>query len=155
LQFVASPATIDAGGQSKLCWQVTGATSVDITSVGTGLGANDCATVSPSASITYTLTARNAAGMIQANASVTVGAVKILSFTSDPLTSLAAGAPVVLSWTTQGATSVVLTGNGVPATTLSPNGSFTVAPITNSTYTLTAYGPGGQIVTSVISVFVR
>jgi len=35
------------------------------------------------------------------------------------------------------------------------NGSLVVNPITNSTYTLTAYGPGGQTVSSTISVFVR
>jgi outer membrane protein OmpA-like peptidoglycan-associated protein len=154
--FVATPSTIDAGSSTKLCWQVTGATSISITpGVGSNLNANDCATVSPTVTTTYTLTATNATGQIQANATVNVGAVRILSFTANPVTSTAAGNPVVLSWTTSNADSVVLIGSEVPAQTLPANGSFTVNPITNSVYTLTAYGPGGQTVSGTISVFVR
>ena len=70
-------------------------------------------------------------------------------------TGHAAGNPVILSWTTQNATSVVLVGNDLPPQTLPVNGSLTVKPITNTTYTLTAYGPGGQTVSVSIAVFVR
>jgi uncharacterized cupredoxin-like copper-binding protein len=154
--FVANPSTIDAGSSSKLCWQVVGATNITILpGIGSNLNANDCATVSPSATTTYTLTATNATGQIQANTTLTVGSVKITSFTANPVTSTAAGNPVVLSWTTQNATSVVLIGSEIPAQTLPSNGSLTVTPITNSVYTLTAYGPGGQTVSGTISVFVR
>jgi hypothetical protein len=41
------------------------------------------------------------------------------------------------------------------AADLPVNGSLVVNPITNLTYALTAYGPGGQTVSSTISVFVR
>ena len=154
--FVANPPTISAGSSTKLCWQVTGATSITITpAVGSNLNANDCATVSPTTTTTYTLTAVNATGQIQANATVFVGQVQILSFTANPVTSTAAGNPVVLSWTTANAQTVVLTGADVPAMTLQPNGSITVSPITNETYTLTAYGAGGTTVSVTISVFVR
>jgi len=154
--FVVTPSTIDSGSSAKLCWQVTGATSIEIQpGVGSNLNANDCATVSPTVTTTYTLTATNATGQIQANATLNVGAVRITSFTAVPVTSTAAGNPVVLSWTTQNATSVVLIGSEIPAQTLPANGSFTINPITNSVYTLTAYGPGGQTVSGTISVFVR
>ncbi len=154
--FVATPQTISAGQSTKLCWQVTGATSIAIQpGIGTNLNANDCATVSPSASTTYTLTATNATGQIQANTTVNVGAVTITSFSANPVTSTAAGNPVVLSWTTQNATSVVIVGADLQAQTLPVSGSITVNPITNSTYTLTAYGPAGQTVSGTISVFVR
>jgi OmpA family/PKD domain len=154
--FVATPSTIDAGSSSKLCWQVTGATAISIQpGVGSNLNANDCATVSPTATTTYTLTATNSTGQIQGNVTLNVGAVRITSFTANPVTSTAAGNPVVLSWTTQNATSVVLIGSEIPAQTLPANGSLTVTPITNSVYTLTAYGPGGQTVSGTISVFVR
>jgi OmpA family/PKD domain len=154
--FTASPQTIDAGSSTKLCWQVNGATSIKIDpGVGSNLSANDCATVSPTQTTTYTLTATNATGQIQANVTVNVGSVRILSFTADPVTSTAAGNPVTLAWTTSNATSVVLIGADVSPTTLQSNGSFVVHPITNSTYTLTAYGPGGQTVSATISVFVR
>ena len=154
--FVATPQNIDAGQSTKLCWQVTGAASISITpGVGSNLNANDCATVSPSQTTTYTLTATNSQGQIQGNVTVNVGQVRILSFTSDPVTSTAAGNPVVLSWQTQNATSVVIVGNELPPQSLQPNGAITVNPITNTTYTLTAYGPGGQTVSVTISVFVR
>jgi uncharacterized cupredoxin-like copper-binding protein len=156
LTFVANPQTIDAGQSSQLCWQVTGATNIQIDpGVGTNLNANDCATVKPSVTTTYTLTATNATGTIKANVTVNVGAVMITSFTANPVTSTAAGNPVVLSWTTNNASSVVLVGSELGPQNLPVNGSFTVSPITNSIYTLTAYGPGGQTVSVTISVFVR
>ena len=143
LQFVANPAIINPGSSSQLCWQVNGATSITIApGVGSNLNANDCVAVSPNSSTTYTLTATNAAGQVQANATVNVGGVQILSFTANPVTSTYAGEPVVLSWQTQNATSVVVTGSDLQPQTLPVNGSITVTPITNSTYTLTAYGAG-------------
>ncbi len=154
--FVASPQNIDAGQTTKLCWQVTNATSIAITpGVGTNLNANDCATVSPSQTTTYTLTATNATGQIQANATVNVGQVRILSFNASPVFSPAVGLPVTLSWTTSNATTVVLIGSAIPPQTLPVNGSIVVNPITDSTYTLTAYGPGGQTVSDTIDVTVR
>jgi hypothetical protein len=154
--FVANPQNIDAGQSTQLCWQVTNATSISISpGVGSNLNANDCATVSPNVTTTYTLTATNATGQIQANATINVGQVRILSFTANPVTSPAAGTPVTLAWSTSNATSVVLIGADVPPQTLPVNGTLVVNPITNSTYTLTAYGPGGQTVSVTISVFVR
>ncbi len=154
--FVANPPTIDAGAATQLCWQVSNATNITISpGVGTNLNANDCATVRPSTSTTYTLTATNATGTIQANATVTVGQVRILSFTADPVFSPKAGDPVTLSWTTQNATSVVIVGADFAPQVLQPNGSATVTPISNATYTLTAYGPAGQTVSVTIEVFVR
>jgi len=65
--FVATPQNISPGQSTKLCWQVNGSTNISITpSVGSNLNANDCATVTPSTTTTYTLTAINAAGQVQA-----------------------------------------------------------------------------------------
>ena len=106
--LVATPQNISPGQSTKICWQVTGATSIGITpGVGTNLNPNDCATVTPSVTTTYTLTATNATGQIQGNVTVNVGLVQILSFTASPVTSTAAGNPVVLTWSTANATSVV------------------------------------------------
>ena len=116
--------------------------------------ANACSTVTPSATTTYTLTATNAVGQVQGNLTVNVGSVQILSFQANPGTTNY-GDPTVLSWTTANATSVVLTAADLPAMTLPVNGSYTDHPTTNETYTLTAYGPGGQTVSVTISVFVR
>jgi hypothetical protein len=154
--FVATPPTIDAGTSTKICWQVTGATSINITpGVGSNLNANDCATVSPTQTTTYTLTATNNQGQIQGNVTVNVGQIRVLSFTADPVFSQTAGGPVTLSWQTQNATSVVIVGNELGPQNLSASGTLVVRPITNTTYTLTAYGPGGQTVSVTIEVFVR
>jgi len=154
--FVANPSVIDPGAATQLCWQVTGSTNITISpGVGTNLNSNDCATIRPNSSTTYTLTATNATGTIQANATVTVGQVRILSFTANPVFSPSAGDPVTLSWKTENAASVVIVGADFSPQVLQPNGSTTVRPISNATYTLTAYGPAGQTVSVTIEVFVR
>jgi hypothetical protein len=157
VSFSATPVNIQAGGTSQLCWNVENATSVDISGLGTGLKASDCANVTPTQNTTYTLTARNAAGQITANAIVTVGGgqVRITSFTSNPVYSIKAGDPVTINWTTDGASTVSLVGNFVPNGTLPTSGSVTVNPTTNSTYTLTAYGANGSSVSAVLYIFVR
>jgi hypothetical protein len=155
--FVATPQNIDVGGSSKLCWQVTGATSIAIQpGVGSNLSANDCVTVSPNQTTTYTLTATNSTGQIQGNATVNVGnQVKILSFTATPGFVPDHSTPVTLAWQTQNATSVVIVGPSLPSQSLPVNGSIVVIPTTDSTYTLTAYGTGGQSVSVTASVNVR
>jgi hypothetical protein len=155
ISFAANPVNINVGGTSQLCWNVENATSVEISGVGVALRGQDCANVTPTGTSTYTLTARNAAGQITATATVNVGLVRITSFTSNPVYSSRAGDPVTLTWTTDGATSVSLTGNFVPPGALEVNGSVVVRPTVNSTYSLTAHGPNGTSVTAVLYVFVR
>ncbi len=156
LSFTASPTVVPtAGGQSSLCWNVNNATSITIQpGPGTVQGPAGCTSVTVNQTTTYVLTATNAVGPIQASVTVSVGAVQILTFSANPAYSPASGAPVTLTWTTQNATSVTVTGTGVSGGSQQVNGSITVNPTTNSDYTLTAYGPGGPV-TSVIQVFVR
>ena len=154
--FTAIPSVITAGQSSQVCWQVTNATSVSITGIGSNLNANACSAVSPSATTTYTLTATNASGSTSGNVTVNVGTLQILSFTATPPWNPQSGKPIVLSWTTQGATSVVLIGGNLPAQSNLPvNGSITINQVYDETYTLTAYGPGGQTVSTTISVAVQ
>jgi len=154
LSFSLNPITINAGGSSQLCWQVENATSI---SISPGIGTVDpsgCRTVNPSVTTTYVLTATNANGTMTASATLTIQ-VQIVSFTNDPAFSQIQGGPVTLAWTTTGASYVIITGVGVPPTQQSANGSIIVNPTTNTDYTLTAYGPTGQTVSSVLHVFVR
>lgn len=156
--FSASPQTINSGQSSQLCWQVNGATTINISGgVGSNVAANSCATVSPTTTTTYTLTATNATGQIQASATVNVGSTQILQFSANPEFSPSQGAPVVLTWQTSNATSVSLVGGDMQSSPsgLPVNGSFTVTPGDNATYTLIAYGPGGASVSAVIAVYVR
>jgi len=156
--YTVSPQTISAGQNAQLCWDVTGATSISISNgIGSNLQANACQTVSPQTTTTYVLTATNAAGQTQASVTLNVGSTQILSFTASPEFISAQGNPAVLSWTTTNATSVALVGGDLTSspTGLPVNGSFTVTPMDNVTYTLIAYGPGGSSVSAVISVYVR
>jgi hypothetical protein len=157
LQFGASPTQIDQGGSSQLCYTVENATEISISPSVPGFDASRnsaCLNVSPSATTTYVLTARNATGPTSASTTITVGGVRIVSFMNSPDFSPKSGDPVTLSWTTEGATSVTLTGLGVPGGPLPVNGSVVVRPVTNTTYTLIAYGPNGSV-SSVLYVFVR
>ncbi|MBZ5723956.1 MAG: OmpA family protein [Acidobacteriia bacterium] len=153
--FTANPPSINAGQSSQLCWQVTGATSVSITGVGNNLTGSDCTTVSPTVTTTYTLTATNANGQVTASVTVSVGTVKIDSFTANPAFITVLGTSTTLSWKTENATTVVLVGSTVGPQTLPANGSISVTPPSDTVYTLTAYGSGGQTVSVSISVFVR
>ena len=156
--FSASPQTISAGQSSQLCWQVNNATTINISGgVGSNVAANSCATVSPQTTTTYVLTATNAAGQIQASATVNVGSTQILQFSANPEFSPIQGGAVVLTWQTTNATSVSLVGGDMQSSPsgLPVNGSFTVNPMDNATYTLIAYGPGGSSVSAVIAVYVR
>lgn len=158
--FTAEPRNLRPGESTRLNWLVEGAESVTISPEPGAVDPNSGnVEVTPSQTTTYTLTATGPDGEpVTATVVVTVSddanVPRILSFSSNPPYSTASGAPVTLSWATDSATSVVITGTGVPAGTLPLNGSIVVNPITNSTYTLTAYGPEGSV-SSVLYVFVR
>jgi hypothetical protein len=140
VSFAASPAQIGSGQSSTLRWEVQNADTVTIDQgIGT-VPATGNRPVSPTATTTYTLTAKGPGGEVTATATVTVGAaVRITSYAANPA-NVAAGASSVLTWTTENATSAEIQGFGpVP-----PNGNFTVRPTVTTTYTLIARGPGGE-----------
>ncbi len=159
--FAASSPTITAGGSTQLCWTITGATSITIVpsvSGGTLNPANGCVNVSPTATTTYTLTATNSAGQATATATVTVNPaqqLQIVTFDATPRFNVAAGNPVVLGWTTTGASSVVISAPGMNPQTLPANGTYTAHPLTTTTYTLTANGANGQTITATTTVYVQ
>lgn len=150
VSFSANPQQIALGAQSTLVWQVLNATSVSITSLGTVGGAGS-QNVSPAATTTYTLTASNASGQVTATATVTVLLpAKILSFTATPST-ITAGDTVLLSWTTENATTIRIydIGNVVA------NGSVQVNPTVDTVYTLYVSGAVGLPSTAQVTVKVN
>lgn len=150
VRFNAAPAEIVNGENASLVWQVENATDVSISTVGE-VALTGSTTVTPTVNTTYVITARNASGEASAQTTVTVHpAVRIISFTATPSASQAPGSPVVLTWTTEGATEVVLDGVGAVA----PNGSATVNPQIDSEYTLRAFGRRGAV-TARVQVTVR
>ncbi|MBM3862553.1 MAG: hypothetical protein FJ385_01180 [Verrucomicrobia bacterium] len=70
--FTATPSTIASGMSSTLSWNVINATSVSIEGVGTGLPLLGTATVTPTATTNYALTAENNNGTTTASATVTI-----------------------------------------------------------------------------------
>lgn len=158
VMFTVSPQTINAGQSAQLCWQVNGATTINISpGVGSNLQANACVTVSPQSTTTYTMTATNATGSTQASVTLNVGSTQILVFSANPEFSPIQGGPVTLTWQTTNATSVALVGGDASSypSGLPVNGSITVNPNDNASYTLIAYGAGGTSVSAVITVYVR
>ena len=116
--FTATPTSIAAGGSSTLAWVVAGATTVALSDgtdpVAFAPGATSVV-VSPTATTTYTLTATNALGSVDAQVLVTVvpaGATALSNLTA----AVVAGSQVELDWEVLNASAVdVLTvANGDP-----------------------------------------
>jgi hypothetical protein len=142
-----------AAGQ--LCYNVAGARTITIApGFGSVPPTSACLPVS-GARTTYTLSAANELGAVAASAAADGTPVQILTFRNEPSFARVSGDPVTLSWTTQGAERVNLSGPGAPAGPLPLAGSVVVRPDTNTSYTLFAYGPGGQVVNSALYLFVR
>ena len=74
IAFSATPSTISAGDQATLRWDISSATSVSI-SPDVGAVSGSSATVKPTKTTEYTLTAVNEAGATQARTTVTVNAL--------------------------------------------------------------------------------
>lgn len=141
VRFTASNPQILPGAQSTLLWEVENATEVTISGVGT-VQPSGSAPITPVSTTTYVLTARNASGESSAQTIVTVAsAVRILDFRASPAVINSPNTPVTLTWQTEGATEVIITGVGP----VDPNGSVQVNPSNGASYTLIAYGPGSSV----------
>jgi hypothetical protein len=141
LRFTASNPQILPGAQSTLLWQVENATEVSISEIG-AVQPSGSSAVTPLSTTTYVLTARNASGESTAQTIVTVAsAVRILDFRASPAVVNNPNTPVTLTWQTEGATEVIITGVGP----VDPNGSVQVNPSNGASYTLIAYGPASSV----------
>jgi hypothetical protein len=90
---------------------------------------------------TTTVTVRrpNGANAVSANWSITTTTLPVVNITLSP-SSIYTGSSSTLSWSVDYGTILVDSNFGA----ISVNGSQTVNPLSNTTYTLTARGPGGQ-----------
>ncbi len=142
----ASPATIVSGGSSTLTWTSTNATSA---SIDNGVGAvpvNGSLSVSPAATTTYTITATGAGGSASLSIKVTVlAAPPTVTLIAEP-EYIPPNGSSTLTWTTKDTTSASID-QGIGTVDL--NGSLAVSPASETTYTLTATGPGGTTTASV------
>lgn len=148
--FTATPSSVAAGSPATLQWNVNGATSVSISQgIGT-VSSSGTQEVSPAATTTYTLTARNNAGSVTASTTVTVGAATttapvVTSFTASPM-SITAGQSSTLQWNVSGATSVSINQD---IGTVAASGTRSVTPSATTIYTLTATNSFGTTTRSV------
>ena len=144
-QFYANPANITAGSSTTLIWVTQNATSVSISG-----GVGNVNTIRLDHGFAggdhHLHVDRNRPrGTVTQATTVTVGAVvagapQIVRFEANPL-SIAPGGQSTLSWTTNNATTVSISGVG----TVTANGSTTVSPAATTTYTLTATNSVGSV----------
>jgi hypothetical protein len=152
ISFSATPNNIASGQSSTLVWSTTNATSVTIDN---GLGSkplSGSATVSPTSTTTYTLTATGPGGVLTSQATVTVSNRPSITFVASPA-SIVSGSSSTLTWLVSNSTTVSID-NGIGSQPAS--GSMSVSPTQTTTYTLTATGPGGtstaQATVTIVSV---
>lgn len=141
--FDIKPASIIAGEQATVQWDIRGAASSISISPGIGnVPSSGTRTVSPGSTTTYTLIASNLGGSARSNATLTVSgpppSIDSFSFNQSTIT---AGQTATLSWGVTNATKVSISPNiGDVALT----GTIDVSPQTTTTYTLTATNESGN-----------
>ncbi|MFZ5439677.1 MAG: hypothetical protein ACOZQL_06695 [Myxococcota bacterium] len=156
--FSASAATVTAGDKVTLSWKVENATSVKIDDVKLGTvsgvsGNEGSVEVAINDESLFMLTARNDRGasdtaVVAVHVSAAAGQL-LLSALPDTVN---AGEAVTLVWSAPGASAVTLTaapGGAIDLQGQGATGSVTVAPTTNTTYTLAA---GGRSATASVTV---
>ena len=148
LFFIANPTTIDAGQASTLSWSVLNADTVTITpNIGNVNPSNGTVSVNPTATTTYTLTARNANGSDTSTASVVVRQTQpsFLACTASPMTIIQ-GESSTLFFSSLNATTVSIN-NGVG--NVGMTGNVVVTPTTSTNYIVTATNQFGTATCSV------
>lgn len=150
--FSASPDAVQAGDAVTLSWSVSGATSLWLGPLGANVTGLERWTVYPTATTTYTLFAKNAAGQSTSEATVTVQGVvdpelPVIS-TFEPVALVNPGLSNTLRWTVEGADSLTLSGpgveGGVDVTGMSAWGPSTALP-PDATFTLVATNEHGSV----------
>ena len=149
-----SPSEINLGEDAELTWTSSGAStgSIDmgVGDIDSGDLSGGSVTVSPTESKTYTATFMNNKWK---KAVCTADIVVKKVDTPAPVCTLTAnktlidpGEEVELEWVTLNSTAFVLD-NGIGTSTPTANGTHTVNPTQTTTYTGTAYGENGEVIT--------
>jgi hypothetical protein len=150
--FLADPTIIAPGGQTTLSWGVLNSRDVDGVVITPGVGPVDATgstVVSPTETTQYTLTAFDSTGTaVTSSVTVTVAGPEVLFFVANPDT-VGPNEMAMLSWKVANAVSVEID-NGIG--TVDADGSVEVNPAATTTYTLTATGGGGAVVTAQVIV---
>jgi hypothetical protein len=149
--FRANPTTITVGDSTTLAWTTQNATDVSISGIGP-VRPNGSLTVSPTATTTYTLTARQGELVTESSVVVVVNPrmdrPRVVSFGANPVT-IAEGETSRLSWNVENADQVSITTLGVVAI----QGDQAVRPTVTTTYVLSASNRSG-VTTAQVTVTV-
>jgi hypothetical protein len=134
INFNANPALLQSGGSATLQWNVSGADTISIDQGIGNVSPNGIQVISPTQTTTYTLSARNASGIVTRTATVTVNPPIVANFSASP-TNIYMGQSATLTWNVSGADTVTIDpGIG----TVAPSGSVSVNPSSTTSYTLKA-----------------
>ncbi len=137
----ADPKSIHVGESTTLTWTSTNATQVTIDNGIGDVPLNGSMEVSPTSSTTYTITAIGPGGTDTSAITVNVmPPVPSVSITASPET-IVAGQTSTLSWSSTNAETASID-NGIGSVDV--NGSISVSPTQDTTYTITVNGPGGS-----------
>lgn len=158
-RFDAAPDVINLGEMTRLSWATLGAAAVTIVDADQNPvevsedAVNGEVVIVPTTTTTYTLTATGPGGQASAEVSVTVDDSVRVSFSAEP-ELIDEGAVATLSWQTIAADRIELAADPGPApdvSNLSPRADILeVSPAVTTTYTLTAFGEGGQASESLV-----
>lgn len=153
--FTATPNVIDIGDSASLGWDVTNADTITITTaagdpVTTSNNATGTFSVSPTTTTEYVLGAVNAnnpGAPVTRRVTVSVNppnGANIGSFTASP-NPITLGGTSLLAWTVTNADRIEISdGAAVIHTSTTLTGDFTVNPLVDTTYTLTAFNVNGN-----------
>ncbi|HSP68027.1 MAG TPA: OmpA family protein [Bryobacteraceae bacterium] len=141
LFFLADPKQIIAGQRVTLSWRTLNADSVNISGIG-NVATSGTLSVSPTATTTYVLTARNSVNQETSSVAVSViglpTEVFVFGCTATPAT-IRPGQSSILAWSTLNADSVSIQPGIGP---VDKTGTRSVTPAATTTYTVTATGGG-------------
>lgn len=145
--FYSSASNISIGKSSELHYKTSNCTTASIDQGVPPIAVSGGVyTVSPTNSTIYTLTASDGATSVTSSVTISVTIIPLLtcninSFIPNPGTIVPPATSSTLEWDTSNCSTVTITGI---TTSTSSAGSFTVYPISTTTYNLTANGVGGM-----------
>jgi hypothetical protein len=147
--FAANPASIKAGEESMLTWEVLSATSINVSQGIGGVAAKGSAKITPTATTTYTLMANNAYGSATRDITVSIDTSNISGTEKSTITPtppvinsfsasqsyITLGDNITLNWSVTGARSLSISPD---IGTVTSSGWTMVIPTTTTEYTLSA-----------------
>jgi YVTN family beta-propeller protein len=137
--LTASPISLVQGSPSTLTWSSTNADAVSIDQGVGSVSPNGSLSVTPSQTTTYNITAQGPGGAATASATINVINNPTVSITASP-DHINAGDTTTLTWEAGNADSVSID-NDIGE--VDGSGSLDITLLQNTTFTITATGPGG------------